>query len=119
MEEFVEESNSSKTEEPLNTSIEETVEETTITTNKITTNINYRVQILAAHRIAEKKYMKKQFNYGDNYDLENHDGWIKYTTGNFQEYKVARDKRNNLNKHNFPGPFVTAYNYGERITVRE
>lgn len=117
--EFIEDTNRIITEEPLTTSVKETIEETTITSNKVTTNINYRVQILAAHRIAEKKYMKKQFNYSDNYDLENHDGWVKYTTGNFEKYKIARDKRNNLNKHNFPGPFVTAYNYGERITVQE
>ena len=46
-------------------------------------------------------------------------GWIKYTVGNHSEYKKARDSRNELNNHEFPGPFVSAYNYGERISVQE
>ena len=81
--------------------------------------INYKVQILAAHMIADKKYLSSKFKYQDNYDLENHEGWIKYTTGYFKEYKDARNKRNSLDIHKFPGPFVTAYNYGERISVQE
>ena len=46
-------------------------------------------------------------------------GWIKYTIGNYSEYKKARDTRNEIKKHEFPGPFVSAYNYGERISVQE
>ena len=53
------------------------------------------------------------------FDIENHEGWVKYTTGEFNEYKTARNKREALFKHKFPGPFVTAYNNGERITVQE
>lgn len=94
-------------------------QESIITFKTTKTNVNYKVQILAAHRIAQKKYLNSEFNFSDNYDLENHNGWIKYTTGNFNEYEGARNKRNSLKKHEFPGPFVTAYNYGERITVQE
>tara|TARA_B100001287_G_scaffold117586_1_gene98924 strand:- start:272 stop:1681 length:1410 start_codon:yes stop_codon:yes gene_type:complete len=90
-----------------------------ITPNKTINSINYKVQVLAAHRIASKKDIYKQFKFEGNYDLENHEGWIKYTTGLYKEYKSARDKRNSLKTHEFPGPFVTAYNYGERITVQE
>ena len=39
--------------------------------------------------------------------------------GNHSEYKKARDSRNELKNHEFPGPFVSAYNYGERISVQE
>ena len=39
--------------------------------------------------------------------------------GRFDQYKEARNKRNDLNSNEFPGPFVTAYNFGKRITVQE
>jgi len=90
-----------------------------INSQKINTNIDYRVQILASHRIATKNYVKNKYHFSENFDLENHDGWIKYTTGRFNQYKEARNKRNDLNSNEFPGPFVTAYNFGQRITVQE
>ena len=90
-----------------------------ISSQTINNKINYKVQILAAHMIADKKYLSSKYKYQDNYNLENHEGWIKYTTGYFKEYKDARNKRNSLDIHKFPGPFVTAYNYGERISVQE
>jgi hypothetical protein len=93
--------------------------ENIITSEKTNNTINYKVQILAAHRIASEKHFYNQFRFTANYDLENHEGWIKYTTGSYKEYKGARDKRNSLKTHEFPGPFVTAYNHGERITVQE
>ena len=103
------------------TTNEETNSEIKLENNSmnINTSINYKVQILAAHKTAGKKYFNYYFNYSDEFDLENHEGWIKYTTGEFQQYKEARNKREKLKKHNFPGPFVTAYNNNERITVQE
>ncbi len=85
------------------------------------TGITYRVQILAAHRVVNKTFMKKTYNFTQAYTIENIDGWVKYTTGKFLEYSAARDAREELKtKHNnLPGPFVTAYNDGERLTVQE
>ena len=93
--------------------------ENIITSEKTNNTINYKVQILAAHRIASKKHIYNEFKFTEKFDLENHEGWIKYTTGFYKEYKSARNKRNSLEPHEFPGPFVTAYNHGERITVQE
>ena len=93
--------------------------ESTISSKKLSSRINYKVQILASHRIASERYIANQFRFKGKYDLENHQGWIKYTTGKYEEYENARNKRNELNIHKFPGPFVTAYNYGQRITVQE
>ncbi len=85
------------------------------------TGIVYKVQILAAHRVVNKSYMKEKFKFEDQFNIENHEGWIKYTTGKFGEYKEARDARERItqNHANLPGPFVTAYNNGERVTVQE
>lgn len=81
--------------------------------------VMYKVQIMAAHRTVSNSYIKKHYGYSGKIDIENHEGWVKYTTGSYGVYKDARDKRNSLDSYNFPGPFVTAYKKGERITVQE
>ena len=85
------------------------------------TGITYKVQILAAHRIVNKTFMKKTYNFNESFNIENHEGWVKYTTGKYSEYGDARDARERMKSdyNTLPGPFVTAYNDGERITVQE
>ena len=90
-----------------------------ISTKKVNNNVDYKVQILAGHRIISDKQVSNQFNYNGEYALETHNGWIKYTVGTNSKYSDARDSRNKLKNYNFPGPFVTAYNYGARISVQE
>ncbi|MDR9488261.1 hypothetical protein [Salibacter sp.] len=82
--------------------------------------IEYRVQILAGHKNVKAPYIEKKYNFTNQFFMENHEGWIKYTTGSFGVYKQARDGRENIkSSFNFPGPFVVAYNEGDRITVQE
>ena len=82
--------------------------------------IEYRVQILAGHNNVKAPYIEKKYNFNNQFFMENHQGWIKYTTGSFGVYKQARDGRENIkSSFNFPGPFVVAYNEGDRITVQE
>ena len=84
------------------------------------TDIFYRVQLAAGRRNVSLTYLKKKHGFSDEIFLENHEGWYKYTTGNYPEYVYARDRRENIKRlHKFKGPFVTAYNAGERITVQE
>ena len=90
-----------------------------ISAKKVNNSIDYKVQILAGHRIISNKKISNLYNYTGEYSLESHNGWIKYTVGSNAEYSKARDSRNELNNYDFPGPFVTAYNYGERISVQE
>jgi hypothetical protein len=47
------------------------------------------------------------------------DGFTKYTVGAHNEYKEARDAREDLRNKGVVAPFVTAYNSGKRITVQE
>ena len=90
-----------------------------ISAKKVNNSIDYKVQILAGHRIISNKKISNDYNYKGEYFLESHNGWIKYTVGSNSKYSEARDSRNELNDYNFPGPFVTAYNYGEIISVQE
>lgn len=98
---------------------EESEKETEVS-NVPETAISYRVQISAANKLVDEAYFASMHNYTGPFIVENHEGWIKYTTGGFDVYRFARDHRNDLNRqYNFPGPFVTAYNEGDRITVQE
>lgn len=81
----------------------------------------YKVQICAGHREVGKTYFSARHRYTGTFSVERHQGWIKYVTGRFGSYAEARDQRVAYNAagHAFPGPFVTAYNNGDRITVQE
>jgi hypothetical protein len=83
--------------------------------------VSFKVQILAAHRVVNKTYFKQRHGFSEDFNIESHEGWVKYTTGKFGEYKKARDERERLKSdyNTLPGPFVTAYNNGDRITVQE
>jgi hypothetical protein len=83
--------------------------------------VTYKVQILAAHRVVDKTYFSSNFSFEQDYNIEHHNGWVKYTTGMYAQYKDARDARVRITSESskLPGPFVTAYNDGERITVQE
>lgn len=82
--------------------------------------VEYRVQILAGKNSVNAPYFKEKHNYEGNFFVENHEGWVKYTTGGYGVYGSARDAREQIRgSYNFPGPFVVAYNDGMRITVQE
>jgi len=83
--------------------------------------ISYKVQITAAHREVGHAYFVQRHHYEGAFSIEHNEGWIKYVTGDFQAYRDARAQRQSYiaANYNFPGPFVTAYNNGERITVQE
>lgn len=83
-------------------------------------SVSYRVQITAGKKVVDKAYFSERHKFTAEFMLENHEGWVKYTTGKFTNYQGARNHRNELAaNHNFPGPFVAAYNDGDRITVQE
>lgn len=83
--------------------------------------ISYKVQLAATHKYITAANFKKSHKFTDAIQTENHEGWTKFVTGSHSEYKDARDARNSITStyKKFNGPFVTAYNSGERITVQE
>ncbi|HAW53350.1 MAG TPA: hypothetical protein DCX54_13650 [Flavobacteriales bacterium] len=84
------------------------------------TDITYKVQVAAGHKPVDNTYFAKKYNLQEDISIENHQGWIKYTFGDFGVYKDCRDKRNVVwDKNKISDAFVTAYNAGKRITVQE
>ncbi len=85
------------------------------------TGVTYKVQITASHKDVGREYFISRHKYHGDFGIERHQGWIKYLTGKYGAYTDAKSRRNALVSagHKFPGPFVTAYNDGERITVQE
>jgi len=83
-------------------------------------NVFYRVQLSAGKSSVDVNFIKKRHSFWEEIYLENHEGWYKYTSGNYSVYKKARDRREDIRRdYEFDGPFVTAYNAGERISVQE
>ena len=80
--------------------------------------VSYKVQVGAGHQKVSANYFSAKFNLSDNVSTETHEGWIKYIVGSYNDYKLARDKRNSV-RNNVKTAFVTAYNTGKRITVQE
>ena len=101
-----------------NTTDNNTTDNTTTVVNNSNTNISYRVQISAGHKNVSTRYFKKKGVSGD-ISMESHEGWIKYTVGGYNAYKRAKEKREKLSRLDLRGPFVTAYNLGDRVTVQE
>jgi hypothetical protein len=83
--------------------------------------VTYKVQVLANHRSVKENEWRDKFGLEEEKEVSNHDGWMKWTVGKFSDYKDARGKRESLNAQcpNLPGPFVTAFQDGNRITVQE
>lgn len=84
------------------------------------TDVTYKVQIMAAHKVVGQEYFKRVHKFSEEFTVEAHEGWQKYIIENYPEYQFARDRRDELRKNtNLPKPFVTAYNKNKRITVQE
>lgn len=85
-----------------------------------TAMVNYKVQICALKKKSVAyTYFQDKYKISDDVYVEAHEGWTKYTTGGFNIYKAARDHRETIKNKGVEGPFVTAYNEGNRITVQE
>lgn len=82
--------------------------------------IVFKVQVCATHKSVANTFFKDNWSVNEEIESEMHEGWYKYITGRFNQYSQARDKRTDLSTNTqIPGPFVTAYNNGSRITVQE
>lgn len=83
------------------------------------TAVNYKVQIAALQNPVNADKLATRFNINQKINTEMADGFTKYTVGSHNEYKKARDSREQIKKQGVNDAFVTAYNSGKRITVQE
>ncbi|MCF8463631.1 MAG: hypothetical protein K9G41_02225 [Flavobacteriales bacterium] len=80
----------------------------------------FRVQIAAGPNQDDPSFYQKKYGITDAVVIESHDGLNKYVVGEFGSYRPAKTFSNELRDNNaVPGPFVTAYNNGTRIHVKE
>jgi len=82
-------------------------------------NVNYRVQIAALQNPVSTDRLAARFNINQKINTETAGGFTKYTIGSHNEYKKARDAREQVKAQGVSDAFVTAYNSGKRITVQE
>ncbi len=84
-------------------------------------NLKFRVQILASHKVVDKSFLLRFYGFENAFNIEHHNGWEKYVTGEFENLEDARQYRLKIAETHplLPGPFVTAYNGNERISVTE
>lgn len=80
----------------------------------------FRVQIAAGPNRVDPSFFASKFNITEPISVEEHDGLYKYVIGEFGSYRPAKTFSNELRDNNsVDGPFVTAYNNGMRIHVKE
>jgi hypothetical protein len=82
-------------------------------------NVMYKVQVAALRNAVDAGKIASMFNLNQQVNTEMAEGFTKYTVGSHNEYRSARDAREEIKGKGVAGPFVTAYNAGRRITVQE
>lgn len=80
----------------------------------------FRVQVAAGANSVDPGIFGRKYNINETISVEEHEGMFKYVVGEFGSYRAAKTFCNDLrDNNNVDGPFVTAYNNGVRIHVRE
>lgn len=80
----------------------------------------FRVQVAAGPNQVDPSFFVSKYGISDGVVIEEHEGLFKYVVGEFGSYRPAKTFSNELRDNNsVEGPFVTAYNDGVRIHVKE
>lgn len=91
----------------------------TATVAKKAGSVAYHVQVGAFKNAIQSEVLSKKFNITDKISSEMAEGFNKFMVGNFDEYKQARNHREDVKQKGCKSAFVVAYNSGKRITVQE
>ncbi|MFM1874863.1 MAG: hypothetical protein RL266_600 [Bacteroidota bacterium] len=80
----------------------------------------FRVQIAAGPNKVDPAYFQQKYGISEAVIIEEHEGLNKYVIGEFGSYRPAKTFSNELRDNSgVEGTFVTAYNDGVRIHVKE
>ena len=80
----------------------------------------FRVQVAAGPNQVDPSFFVNKYGISDAIVIEEHEGLFKYVVGEFGSYRPAKTFSNELRDNNsVENPFVTAYNDGVRIHVKE
>lgn len=80
----------------------------------------FRVQVAAGPNQVDPSFFVSKYGISEAVVIEEHEGLYKYVVGEFGSYRPAKTFSNELRDNNsVDGPFVTAYNDGVRIHVKE
>lgn len=80
----------------------------------------FRAQVAAGKKKVAPSVFQGEYKISDEIFWEEHEGWNKYTVGNFNSYRAAKTFANEIRDNNgVTGSFVVAYNKGTRISVQE
>jgi hypothetical protein len=80
----------------------------------------FRVQVAAGPNQVDPSFFVSKYGISEAVVIEEHEGLFKYVVGEFGSYRPAKTFSNELrDNNNVEGPFVTAYNDGVRIHVKE
>jgi len=77
-------------------------------------NVIYKVQIGASQKPLDDNFFKDKFGVQDAVNVEQSEGWYRYTVGNFTSYRAAKNHADAQSK--IEGAFVVKYESGKRIT---
>ncbi len=80
----------------------------------------FRAQVAAGKKKVAPSVFQGEYKITEEIFWEEHEGWNKYTVGNFNSYRAAKTFANEIRDNNgVTGSFVVAYNKGTRISVQE
>ncbi len=77
----------------------------------------FRVQVAASHFLVTQEYFTDRYKFDEQLYVDNVDGWVKYTVGDFKTVEEALAKKATLVSFPFKGPFLVAFNDGKRIPI--
>ena len=64
-------------------------------------------------------YLKKKHNFRENVEREQHEGWYKYTVGNYSSFDEAKKQLDAIRNNKVSGAFIAAYKNGKRVPLSE
>ncbi|MFT4595199.1 MAG: hypothetical protein ACI85G_001122 [Psychroserpens sp.] len=80
----------------------------------------FRVQVAAGPNKVDPSFFKEKYGLTEDVVIEEHEDLFKYVIGEFGSYRPAKTFSNELRDTNgVAGPFVTSYNDGARVHVKE